>query len=58
MEHMLEARWFGGAPDVRYTSQRRPLVQDSLGAARGIAFGVLASTLLFWLPLALLLTWG
>jgi len=57
MSHMLEARWFGGAPDVRYTSKSPPLVDDPLGAARGIAFGILASTLFFWLPVAMLI-WG
>ena len=57
MAHMLEARWFGGAPDVRYTSKSPPLADDPLGAARGIAFGILASTLLFWLPVAMLI-WG
>jgi hypothetical protein len=55
MSHMLEARWFGGAPGVRYTSKVTPPVDDALGAPRGIAFGVLASTLFFWLPLAVFL---
>ena len=41
MSHMLEARWFGGAPDVRYTSKSPPLVDDPLGAARGIALETL-----------------
>ena len=49
MGHMLEARWFDHSSlrEMPLTSRRG----DALGAARGIAFGVLAAILLFWLPL-------
>ena len=49
MGHMLEARWFdySSLREMPLTSRR----EDALGAARGIAFGVLAAILFFWLPL-------
>jgi hypothetical protein len=49
MGHMLEARWFDHASlrETALTSRG----EDPLGAARGIAFGALAATLFFWLPL-------
>jgi hypothetical protein len=50
MAHMLEARWFDRAA-MRELPRTTVRVQDPLGAARGIAFGVLAALLFFWLPL-------
>ena len=49
MGHTLEARWFDRSSLRRPTMSSR--VEDPLGAARGIAFGVLAAILFFWLPL-------
>jgi len=57
MAYMLEARLFGRAPGLAQTRRRTPLADDPLGAARGIIFGIIGSTLLFWLPLTLLI-WG
>jgi hypothetical protein len=54
MAHTLTA-WFDQASERRQLFRRTP-ADDPLGVARGIAFGVLASILLFWLPLAFLLS--
>ena len=56
MAYSLEARLFHRAP-VRSTQRRTSVADDPLAAARGIVFGILASTLLFWLPLTLFI-WG
>lgn len=55
MSYMLEARLFGRAPGLPQTRRRPPVADDPLGAARGIVFGILGSTLLFWLPLTFLI---
>ena len=51
MAHPLSIR-FGQAFDTSRRSDAVRFREDPLDAARGIAFGTLASVLLFWLPVA------
>jgi hypothetical protein len=55
MNHTLTAS-FDQAFDGRLRSKPAALYDDPLGAARGIAFSTLASVLVFWLPLAYVLS--
>ena len=47
--------WFDQAFPERTRSSQR-VADDPLGVVRGIAFSALASVLVFWLPLAYVLT--
>jgi hypothetical protein len=55
MNHTLTAS-FDQAFEGRQRSKPAAFYDDPLGAARGIAFSTLASVLIFWLPLAYVLS--
>ncbi len=55
MNHTLTA-WFDQAFEGRQRSKPVGFYDDPLGAVRGIAFSTLASVLVFWLPLAYVLS--
>lgn len=55
MNHTLTVS-FDQAFEGRQRSKPAVFYDDPLGAARGIAFSTLASVLVFWLPLAYVLS--